>query len=70
MIAKYVIHYENGVTEEISVVCGEDVRSMRRENDLGPVGRVQISWPADVTHDGDKRVFIRTWENPHHCDHG
>jgi hypothetical protein len=74
-IAKYVVHYEGGDTEEISVVYGKDVRDWWFSNDEKSVSRGQVAWKGENEVTKDKagfqrppegiRLYLSTWKNPH-----
>ena len=67
-IAEYVVRYEDGKTETIPVVYGEDVRDWWfREDEKGP-SRGKVAWKAAneaaKKHDCGVRLYLTTWKNP------
>src|SRR5205823_10340549 len=68
-IAEYRINYEDGKSESIPVVYGEDVRDWWYGANAKGVTRGKIAWEGD--NDAAKelnrriRLFLSTWENPH-----
>jgi hypothetical protein len=66
-IGHYLLHYEDGTTEAVPIVYGEDVRNWWNDDGSRPVARGTIAWvgsSAAVT--GPMiRLYLTAWENPH-----
>jgi hypothetical protein len=68
-IAEYKVHYEDGTTEVIPVIYGQDLRDFFNHDDSSPVTRGKVAWRGenDYTQGSGKqliRVYLSTWENP------
>jgi hypothetical protein len=68
-IASYVVHYADGLTNEIPVVYGKDVRTRwfnrNQETDLQDPKAAWISPPDTVgTMRQSLRLYVATWKNP------
>jgi hypothetical protein len=68
-IAEYKVHYEDGKTETIPVVYGQDVRDWWFTEGLKGVTRGKVAWKGDNEYAKDAgsriRLYLTTWENPH-----
>jgi len=68
-IAEYHIRYEDGKTETIPVVYGEDVRDWWYTDKAKGVTRGKIAWQGDnelaKSFERRIRLYLNTWENPH-----
>lgn len=68
-IAQYKVNYEDGSSEDIAVVYGEDVRDWFYTEKSKDVTRGKIAWRGGngLTEQlGCKvRLYASTWENPH-----
>jgi hypothetical protein len=68
-IASYVVHYDDGLTNEIPVVYGKDVRTRwfnrNQETELQNPKPAWISPPDSVgTMRQSLRLYVATWKNP------
>jgi len=68
-IAEYVVRYEDGKTETIPVVYGEDVRDWWFTEYSKGVTRGKVAWKGDnelaKEFNIQIRLYLTTWENPH-----
>ena len=68
-IAEYVVRYEDGKTETIPVVYGEDVRDWWFTDKSKGVTRGKVAWTGDnelaKEFDIQIRLYLTTWVNPH-----
>jgi hypothetical protein len=68
-IAEYKITYDDGKSETIPVVYGEDVRDWWGGEGFKGVSRGKMAWKGDneATKSNQRhiRLFLTTWDNPH-----
>ena len=69
-VARYIVHYEDGTSERIPVICGMDMAdfSFHAQPKEVKEGLVHIAWEQDFQA-GNRRGTLaltrQTWENPH-----
>jgi hypothetical protein len=67
-IAEYKVHYEDGKTETIPVVYGQDVRDWWFTEGTKGVTRGKVAWLGDNEMAKENkcriRLYLTTWENP------
>lgn len=67
-IGRYLVRYEDGATEEVPIVYGQDVRDWWVLGRGRSVTRGRVAWEGD--NDAAKargyrlRIYLGTWENP------
>jgi hypothetical protein len=68
-IAEYKINYDDGKSETIPVVYGEDVRDWWGGEGFKGVSRGKMAWKGEneLTKSFQRqiRLFLTTWDNPH-----
>jgi hypothetical protein len=69
LIAQYKVHYEDGTTQLIPVVYGEDVRDWFFTDNSKGVSRGKVAWEGNnelaKSLKSQIRLYLTTWENPH-----
>jgi hypothetical protein len=72
-IAEYKIHYDDGKSEIIPVVYGEDVRDWLAVETAPGVKRGKIAWKGENELSKEVgcglRLYITSWDNPHPTKH-
>lgn len=69
VIGEYKLHYEDGSTEVIPIVYGQDVRDFWFSEESPGVTRGKVAWKGN--NDFAKkfnfgiRLYLTTWDNPH-----
>jgi hypothetical protein len=67
-IGQYTVRYEDGTTEVIPIVYGEDVRDWWFTGEPKAVTRGKVAWKGENTFakqfDTRLRLFLGTWQNP------
>jgi hypothetical protein len=68
-IAEYKVVYDDGATETIPVVYGQDVRDWWYYQGSKEVSRGKVGWKGEneysKTFDAEIHLYVLTWENPH-----
>jgi hypothetical protein len=68
-IAEYKVNYDDGTSEKIPVVYGQDVRDWWFTMRSKGVTRGKVAWTGDnelaKTAESRIRLYLTTWENPH-----
>lgn len=67
-IGHFTVHYQDGETEEIPILYGQDVRDWWTQPNEPEDDKPIVAWagPNSATQDGNppKRIFKTMWENP------
>jgi hypothetical protein len=68
-IAEYKVNYDDGTSETIPVVYGQDVRDWWFYPDSKEVTRGKVGWKGEneycKTFAAELHLYVLTWENPH-----
>ena len=68
-IAEYKVHYDDGTSETIPVVYGQDVRDWWFYPNSKEVTRGKLGWKGEneysKTFEAEIHLYVLTWENPH-----
>lgn len=68
LIGEYLVHYEDGSTEAVPVVYGEDVRDHWNKDQSKAVTRGKVAWTGENDAVKERnmklRLYLTTWENP------
>jgi hypothetical protein len=68
-IGRYTVRYEDGSSEEIPIVYGQDVRDWWIMGNSAGVSRGKVAWEGDnasAKSQGHRiRLYLGTWRNPH-----
>jgi hypothetical protein len=68
-IGEYRLHYEDGTTESIPIVYGEDVRDWWVWNKPAEVTRGKIVWTGNNAFSRQQnqniQLYLMSWDNPH-----
>jgi hypothetical protein len=68
LIGQYIVHYEDGSTEGIPIVYGEDVRDWWHVDGEPAPSRGKVGWKGDNDFAGrfdvHLRMYLSAWSNP------
>lgn len=68
VIARYVVHYEDGASESVPMQMGRDISDRYRSDDKVPTAPLVVAWSARKElwgKPGHVYLFKTTWQNPH-----
>jgi hypothetical protein len=68
-VASYIVHYEDGTSERIPILYGEDIHDWWGAMDPPDLKRARVAWKGSNTAAGSNQMAIalydRVWVNPH-----